>query len=358
MAKVKKEDVIELEDFASRIRKELNAKFKFNIAKTPQEILDKKIEIIKWTPSLDLALSGGVPEGCWISLSGPEKVGKTTLSLHLAAKAQAMGKTVYYCAVEGRFKKMNLNGIKGLSQDPSKFVLIESEMGCLMSTQDYLNSIEHILKTHPGCMVIIDSISALQDEKEMEGGIGTETRGHNQKVMTQFINNVAQLVSASNSIVLGIVQFIANTSGWGAKWQEKEAKRWSYQADIQLRVKGYKLWKKGENSPPFGQILDIECRTSALGSPHRRVDSYIRYGQGADESFELVQYGLACGLISKAERGGWYTLDFLEGKVEGEVPKLQGDSEVCQYFNDNPKYIEMLNEELKPFSENLVTASE
>ena len=52
-------------------------------------------------PSLDRALGGGGwPLGLLIELYGPESVGKTTLSKHLAAQFQKVGITPYLGDVE------------------------------------------------------------------------------------------------------------------------------------------------------------------------------------------------------------------------------------------------------------------
>lgn len=350
MAKKKTEDNISLNSAAEQLRAEINAKYKLDICTSAQTILDRVIKVVPWSPSFDLILSGGIPTGTWISFSGPEKCGKTTASLHLAAKAQQIHKMpIYFLPVEGRFKKMNLTSIAGLDLSDDMFTVIESKATKSLATQDYCEITEMILKSRPGSMIIIDSVSALHDQREMDGGLGTATRGNNQKVLTQFINNVQTLVSSTNSIVLGILHYYSNTSGYGAAKLEKAASRWLYQADVQLRVKGVKLWGKTETSPPFGQIMDVECKTSALGSPYRRTESYIRYGKGIDDTFELLQQALSCGLINKGG-GGWYTLNF-----NNKEEKVQGDDAACQFFNERPELFKQLSEETKRFADSLAS---
>ena len=169
-----------------------------------------------------------------------------------------------------------------MSQD--KLVIIESIPGRVLSTKDYLNMAESIIKGHPGSMIIIDSVSALADNKELVGGLGTQTRGHNQQVITQFINNNAQLVSANKITLCGIVQKMANTSGYGLSVIEKGAKRWFYQADVLLTVKSMDKWRVGnpEDGKIVGHILKMEARTSSLGQPYSTCDTFLRFGIGID----------------------------------------------------------------------------
>lgn len=359
MAKKKSDDAVELkmDDFVGRLRSEITKGFGNGVFKSAQDVLNKKLKIIPWSKSMDDGIGGGLVEGSWISISGPKKVGKTTSFLTFAASAQKHGKTVFFLCPEARLKDMNLNGIKGLDQDPNKFVIIESSEDKILSTQDYLNIAERIIKTYPGCVIIIDSISALADQRELDEGLGCQTRGGNQKVISQFINNVAQIVSVNRTIVCGIVHLIANTSGFGASQVEKQPNRWGYQADYILRAKYADKWLagSGENSEVIGQIIHWECLTSAIGIPYGKFDSYLRFKVGLDNVYEQIQYATNCGLITKA--GAWYELSFLasykeileelnkDSEDKEKLPKLQGSENVWQFINENQILCDILAKE-------------
>jgi len=170
MAK-KKDDIpsVELtkEDFIKRLKSEITKEFGQGIFKHGNAILDRQTKIVKWSPSLDSGLSGGVPLGSWMSISGPEKHGKTYVTLCLAAAVQKQyDLPIVYLNVEGRLKRMNLLGVNGLDISEDKFIVIESTVEKTLSTQDYLKIAEKWLRTCP-CMIIIDSVSSLADEKEL-----------------------------------------------------------------------------------------------------------------------------------------------------------------------------------------------
>lgn len=346
MAK-KKEDKaegneIKVDDFVTRMRAEITKEFGAGVFKSGQDVIDKPIKILKWTPNLDVGLNGGVPTGSWMSLSGPEKHGKTSLLLCLAAEAQKIGMPVIFLNIEQRLKKMNLQCVNGLDISPDKFIVIESTLEKTLSSQDYLRIAEKWLRTCP-CFIILDSISSLVDEKELEGGLGTMTRAHGNVVITQFINLVTGLVNPSNSILAGIVQDYANVTGYGAATREKAATKFKYQADIQIRIKKFEHWTigSGENEKNIGQILNIEIKTSALGNPYNKVNVYHRYGKGIDKTFELVNQAESIGIIEKGG-AGWYTLSFIEGG-----PKIQGGEAVLQYFKENPNHLDLLKNKVE-----------
>src|SRR5688500_1250385 len=92
---------------------------------------DKKV--ISVSPAFDL-MTGGIPEGCFVALTGKEKIGKTLLALSIAAQAQKIeyanpelcpnGRVVFYLNAEHRIKKRDLEGIEGLDLSDEKFKLV------------------------------------------------------------------------------------------------------------------------------------------------------------------------------------------------------------------------------------------
>jgi len=120
-------------------------------------VVDKKVLTIPFSPSLDIILNGGVPEGSFVVLTGQPKCGKTTSSLDFAATAQKPeyaygsfkdGREVYYLNIEGRLKKRDLEGIPGLNL--SKFHVIGSQTGKILHAEEYLQIGERIINEIPG----------------------------------------------------------------------------------------------------------------------------------------------------------------------------------------------------------------
>lgn len=344
-------------DYVQVLSAEIEKEYgKSSIVNAEQFLADKK-QIIPWSPSLDIILSGGVPEGSWVSVNGRPKVGKTTSLLSFAAKAQLPengARTVYFLSVEGRFKEMNLRGIKGLNLSNDRFKLIQSTKEKILSTQDFLTIAEKIIKTHPKSVIIIDSISALADEKELTGGIGTETRGHNQKVISQFCNNTANIVPVMDCIVMGVTHTIANTSGFGSPTAEKAAVRWLYQSDIRIKANYAAPWMVPKtNGREVGKIIKWSCLTSALGPPGMQIDSYMRYNVGIDDIYELIEFANSTGLIEQS--GSWYILNFC--CEPGQEPlKKQGGENVYHYLLENPDKVNLLRTKLSGLSEGLASA--
>ncbi len=77
-------------------------------------IVERPRKIIPTVLSLDVSLSGGIPEGSIVLLSGQAKAGKPTLCLHVLKNAIDLGREAFYLNIERRCKAELLHTIGGL----------------------------------------------------------------------------------------------------------------------------------------------------------------------------------------------------------------------------------------------------
>ena len=127
------------------------------IIQSGTEVLEKldTFEVLSISPALDLALGGGLREGQCVGMTGDPKTGKTTTALYFAAKAQALGKRVFYLNTEGRMTKENFRGIKGLDVDKIEIIQATDEKPDV-SAETYLNTLETLIKQEPNLVCIVD----------------------------------------------------------------------------------------------------------------------------------------------------------------------------------------------------------
>ena len=109
-------------------------------------LLDKEQTIISVSPSIDLALGGGIPSGTFVTFTSPPKFGKTNLALSFSANCQLPkygSRDIFLIDSESRLKPRDLQ-IQGL--DPSKLTIIKSSPGNILSAQQFLGIVENIIK--------------------------------------------------------------------------------------------------------------------------------------------------------------------------------------------------------------------
>lgn len=320
------------------LKEDVEKNFGDDIILTGNALIDKKSIIIPVSPSLDIVLNGGIPEGSFVVLTGQPKCGKTTTSLDFAATAQKpeyqgslkSPREVYYLNIEGRLKKRDLEGIPGLNLD--RFHIIGSQQGKILHAEEYLQIAEKIINEIPGSVIIIDSYSALCTEAEITSDMDKMQRADGAKLLAKFCRKVANVIPVNKNIVIGITHLMGNPTGYGAEFKEKSGQAIAYQTDIKLRAKSFKPWTLSADSTQIGQEIDWQVVCSALGPPGGNITSYIRYGHGVDKYMEAITLGSDMGIIHKG--GAWYTLTAVEDK-----PKFQGTEKLRQYLVDNePAY--------------------
>lgn len=348
MAKKEKKEASPLDDFTERFGKQVKADYGEGVFISGQAAIDQPQMVIPISPTLDIITSGGLREGSWFGITGNPKTTKTNLALCLAATCQRPehgSRRVYYAKVEGRLSVAHFKGIAGL--DFGRLNIIQSRKGRILTAQDYLRLCEQILREVPGAVLIMDSISSLCDEREMVGGVGTETRGAGAKVLSQWLNTMSNVVPVNDSIVIGITHMMCNTSGLGPHYIEKATRRWHYQCDYQLRTVGKEAWVAGEKQ--IGFKIDWLCNASPLGPPGGKVTSYVRFGTGIDCLFEALEFGVACKLVQ--QNGAWYSLDFLASDAHKDlgvkaIPKAQGGEAVYKLLKQNPDWARALQQDV------------
>lgn len=328
-----------------------------------EEFIARPKTIIPFSPALDMICGGGgIQSGTTITITGNEKTGKTCSAFSFAANCQKPeygSRPIFYFKVEGRLSDKHLSEIQGLNLNKPHFNLITSKKGKILSAQDYLKIALDVIKTVPGAVLIIDSISALCEEKELVNGVGTETRGGGARATSQFFNIASNFIPVNDCIVICITHLMCNTSGMGAGKVEKATRRLQYQNDYKFKTVLGKDWKwKGTGGKQIGMRITWTCTHTTTGRPHQTINSFFRYGVGVDRLYEIMDFGMAAGLISGS---GWYELPFVKKRLPNiEIPKLNGGEGVYKKLLENPDWVQWLNEDVMEMigsDSNFVSAS-
>lgn len=342
------------ESLVDAIYKEMNEKYGAGHMVDGDEYISRPQMLIPMSPVFDVLTSGGIQEGSFVGFAGKEKTGKTTSILSFAARCQRPeygSRPIFYGKVEGRLSRKHTSEIEGLITKRPHFNILQSEEGRILSAQDHLTEYLNIVKTVPGAVIIIDSISALTDQKEIEAGVGSESRGGGAKLFTQFVRLAKDIVPVNRSIVIGVSQMMANVTGQGKKWLEKGSLYWRYQCDYLFCSTYAKPWT-ATNNKQIGLQTEWSCTNTPTGSPGKKMSGFIRFGTGIDNIYELLSMGQMCGLIQGKT---WYYLSYLklhrpefadQEKPNDSVPKAQGGEGVYRLLKNNPEYAELLRLEI------------
>jgi recombination protein RecA len=313
----------------------------------------KNMQTIPVSPALDYSLGGGFREGTWIQMIGDPKSGKTTLALQFAATCQKEeygNRPIFYVNVEGRLSTKNFEGIEGLQADKITVVQADNET---LSAEQYLGAVEKLVKAHPNCVVIIDSISSLIAQRDLDEEVRGDYRPGVPRILSNFCKKMSSVVPKQKAIIIMVTHFIANTGGMGKKKVADGGVKVRYQADTILEIAWIQPWKEKNDGRQIGQVLHWKIVTSALGGfTGGEATGWLRYGTGIDFKQEMFDQANDFDLISAA--GAWYTCDFLvdepqlikkileEAKIDIEdeekiikFVKFQGQQKLRDFLTNN-----------------------
>jgi recombination protein RecA len=323
---------------------------------TGEKILEIKrdYKTISISPAIDLALGGGVKEGSWLMLSGPPKGGKTTTSMQIIANCQAEGRKIIYLDIEGRLKEMNFE-VPGI--DASKVTVIRSEKEPL-SAEKFLDIARKLvsLPENEGCVLVIDSISSLIPEKDLDGDINGMTRPGLPKILSDFVKKMGQIVPNQKCLIIMITHMITNTSGYGAGKMADGGVKIQFQSDTRMEIKGIMPWEIGGNKDTkqvIGLKVTWKIIWSSIGSPYKECESWIRFGHGIDKVQEIIMIAAELALIEVSS--SWYNLEYLKdpetlaeaGLDANFNTKMQGQEKVYNFLSANSKSYQILERKVK-----------
>ncbi|MAF25440.1 hypothetical protein CL634_07690 [bacterium] len=325
----------------------------------------KDLNVIPISPALDYALGGGIREGSWVKITGDPKTGKTTTALQFAAHCQKEehgSRPIYYVNVEGRLNRNNLEGVNGLEVD--KIEVIESPAETI-SAEKYLSIIKDIVVETPGAIIILDSVSSLIAQRDLDEEVRGDYRPGLQKILSDFTKKMGGIVRNQRAVIIMVTHFIANTGGFSMKKKVSDGGvKIHYQADTILEIKYIQAWKEkvGSEEKQVGQVIHWNVVTSPLsGFPGAEAVSYLKYGTGIDKLQELIQQAIDFSIIDVS--GSWFTCDFaienleaipevletndLDEKSAEKFFKIQGQKKLKDLLLQNPSVIDLLDRTIR-----------
>jgi recombination protein RecA len=246
---------------------------------------------------LDIALGvGGLPRGRIIEIYGPESSGKTTLTLQVIAEAQRVGGTAAFVDAEhaldpGYAGKLGVNVQELLVSQPD-------------TGEQALEITDMLVRSGAVDIVVVDSVAALTPKAEIEGEMGDSHMGLQARLMSQALRKLTGNIKRSNTIVIFINQIRMKIGVmFGNPETTTGGNALKFYASVRLDIRRIGALKNGEEV--IGNQTRVKVVKNKVAPPFREAEFEIMYGAGISRSGELIDIGVAQGLVEKS--GSWYS---------------------------------------------------
>jgi len=278
---------------------------------------------------LDIALGiGGLPYGRIVEIYGPESSGKTTLTLQVIAEAQRDGKTCAFIDAEHALDPVYA---KKLGVNVDALLVSQPDTG-----EQALEICDMLVRSAAVDVVIVDSVAALTPKAEIEGDMGDSHMGLQARLMSQALRKLTGNIKRSNTLCIFINQIRMKIGVmFGNPETTTGGNALKFYASVRLDIRRIGSVKDGDEIT--GNETRVKVVKNKVAPPFKQAEFIIQYGAGINKLGELIDLGVAQGLVDKA--GAWYAY---QGNKIG-----QGKANAMKFLADNQPIANEIEKELR-----------
>src|SRR5688500_13036515 len=347
--------------------------------------------------ALDVALGiGGLPRGRIVEIFGPESSGKTTLTLHAIAEAQAAGGVCAFIDAEhaldteyARRLGVQLDDLLVRQPDGGEQALENADTHTRTGAVDLTAidsgaartpaaaraldrwsarrlgvQLDDLLVSQPDCgeqaleiadtltrtgavdLIVIDSVAALTPRAEIEGEMGESHMGLQARLMSQALRKLAGSINRSNCAVVFINQLREKIGVmFGNPETTTGGKALKFYASLRLDIR--RIGPVKERETVIGNHVRVKVVKNKVAPPFRQAEFDVMFDEGISHTSLLVDLAAEAGIIQKS--GAWYSY--------GDQRIGQGRENAKLFLKDNPPLLAEVEGRVKEFLGMKVTAT-
>jgi recombination protein RecA len=267
---------------------------------------------------LDIALGiGGLPMGRIVEIYGPESSGKTTLTLHCIAEQQKKGGV---CAFVDAEHALDPQYAAKLGVDLDELLISQPDTG-----EQALEITDTLVRSGAVNMVIVDSVAALTPKSELEGDMGDSNVGVQARLMSQAMRKLTGSISRSNCMVIFINQIRMKIGVmFGSPETTTGGNALKFYSSVRLDIRRIGAIK--DRDEVVGNATRVKVVKNKVAPPFKQVEFDIMYGEGISKMGELLDLGVAAGVVAKS--GAWFSY--------GDERIGQGRENAKTFLRENP----------------------
>ncbi len=267
---------------------------------------------------LDIALGiGGLPRGRVVEIYGPESSGKTTLALQVIAEAQKPGGA---CAFIDAEHALDPSYATKLGVNIDELLISQPDAG-----EQALEIADTLVRSGAIDVLVVDSVAALVPRAELEGEMGDSHMGLQARLMSQALRKLTASISKSRCMVIFINQIRMKIGVmFGNPETTTGGNALKFYASVRLDIR--RIGSIKERDVVVGNQTRVKVVKNKMAPPFRVVEFDIMYGEGISKNGELIDLGVAAGVVEKS--GAWFSY--------GSQRIGQGRENAKTFLKENP----------------------
>jgi recombination protein RecA len=274
--------------------------------------------------ALDIALGvGGLPRGRVVEVYGPEGSGKTTVALSTVANAQKAGGVAAFVDAE---HALDPAYARKLGVDIDNLLVSQPDTG-----EQALEITEMLVRSGAVDIVVVDSVAALVPRAEIEGEMGDQHVGLQARLMSQALRKLTGAIAKTNTLVLFTNQIRMKIGVmFGNPETTSGGNALKFYSSVRLDIRRTGAITQGEDV--IGNQVRVKVVKNKVAPPFKKAEFDILYGEGISKEGDLIDLGVAAGVMQKS--GAWYSF--------GDERLGQGRENVRVFLKENPDLYEKI----------------
>ncbi len=279
--------------------------------------------------ALDMALGiGGLPKGRIVEIYGPESSGKTTLALSVVAEVQKQEGQAAFIDAEHALDPVYA---KALGVDIENMLVSQPDSG-----EQALEICDALVRSGAVDIIVIDSVAALVPQQEIDGDMGAAHVGLQARLMSQALRKLSGTIAKTNCIVIFINQLREKVGVmYGNPETTTGGRALKFYASVRIDIRKTEALKKGTEI--YGNRVKCKIVKNKVAPPFTIAEFDILYGKGISKSSEILDMGVALGILEKS--GAWF---YYDGSRIG-----QGKDNARQFIESDPAMMAEIEAKIK-----------
>ena len=281
--------------------------------------------------ALDIALGiDGLAFGKAAEFIGWESSGKSTVTLHVIANAQRMGKNCLLIDGENSFDPKYA---QSLGINLAKLIVWQADEGGGERAYDVA---ERLIKTKMVQVVVIDSQTALLPKKMIDDPAESSNIGLHARLLSRVVNKLNMWAALNKCLMIYISQFREKIGVmYGNPETTSGGHALKFYSHVRIEFRKSVLTDDAKNA--YANKTKAKVIKNKLAPPFKSAEFDIKYGEGIDKVKQVMDVSIDLEIITKA--GSWYSY---KGTNIG-----QGEDAVMAILRDNPGAVRDLSDRIK-----------
>jgi recombination protein RecA len=238
--------------------------------------------------------------------------------LHAVAESQAKGGN---CAFIDAEHALDPGYARKLGVNLDELLISQPDAG-----EQALEIADTLVRSGAIDVLVVDSVAALVPRAELEGEMGDTHVGLQARLMSQALRKLTSSIARSNCLVIFINQIRLKIGVmFGSPETTSGGNALKFYASVRIDIRRIGAIKDREEV--VGNQTRVKVVKNKVSAPFRTVEFDIMYGEGISKMGEILDLGVAAGLVEKS--GSWFSY--------GAQRIGQGRENAKTFLRENPQ---------------------